>query len=45
MRNHRRNRIIMELFAGGLTYQEIADFVGCSRCAVAGVVHRNRGAL
>lgn len=42
MANKARNVEIMRLFRDGFSYAQIADKVGCSRSAVAGVVCRCR---
>lgn len=37
-----RDAGILRLFDGGLTYAQIAELMGCSRGAVAGVISRSR---
>jgi hypothetical protein len=32
----------LEMHQAGMTYQEIADFIGVTRCAVAGYVFRQK---
>lgn len=39
----RRNAAILRLVAGGWSYTQIGRALMCSRCVVAGVVHRQKG--
>jgi transposase len=41
-RNRRRDNLVVECHLLGMTYAEIANQLDMTRCAVAGVVHRNR---